>query len=271
VIVSRALSNVVRSYLQHAPTERGTDFLKHRTAPWLVARHPTGSWIRVSGVSCFEWRVFEGGQSPEARTMDHFLELVCPGATMIDAGANIGYYTLTVAARVGPRGRVLSLEPNPAAARRLRENIALNALNNVGVVEAAASRAPGTMPFHLAGDSEGSSFFDSGLDLSGAVEVTVTTIDAEVERAGLDRVDLLKLDVEGAEILALCGAERLLTGSHAPRLLVEANPITLRAAGASMEDLRRCVESFGYRISVLERLPWRGEDTENWLATRGRS
>jgi hypothetical protein len=60
--VRRALSSVVRLYLQHAPTERGTYFLKRMTAPWLVARLPTGPWIRVSGVSCFEWVVFDGGQ-----------------------------------------------------------------------------------------------------------------------------------------------------------------------------------------------------------------
>jgi FkbM family methyltransferase len=266
--LSRALSGVVRHYLRHAPTDRGTYFLKRKTSPWLVAQLPTGPWIRVSGVSCFEWVVFEGGQSPETRTLDAFLERVRPGATVVDVGANIGLYTLSVAARAGPRGRVLAVEPNPLAARRLRENVALNQFENVAIVEAAMADAPGTLRLHLAPDSECSSLFETELGTGGGVEVRVTTIDAEVERARLARVDLLKIDVEGAEIRALIGAERLLTGPDAPILLVEANPIMLHAAGASMGELRRCVESYGYQISVVERLPWRGEDTENWLAIR---
>jgi len=267
MLVSRALSSVVRQYVKHAPSERGTTFLRRRTAPWLVARLATGPWIRVSGVSCFEWAVFEGRESPEARTLAAFLSLVRPGATVVDVGANIGLYTLSVAARVGPHGRVLALEPDPAAARRLRENVELNDFRNVAVVEAAAADAGGALQLQRAGDSECSSLFETGLEAS-SVAVRATTIDAEVERAGLARVDLLKLDVEGAELRALRGAERLLRGPDPPRLLVEANPITLRAAGTSVLDLRRCIESFGYRIAIVERIAWGGEQTENWLAVR---
>jgi hypothetical protein len=136
------------------------------------------------------------------------------------------------------------------------------------VIEAAASRAEGRMKLQMGADSESSSLFDAGPERAGAVEVAVTTVDAEVEAARLGQVDVLKMDVEGAEIDALHGAERLLTGPRAPALFLEANPITLRAAGASVDDMRRCVESFGYRISIIEKLRWRGEDTENWLATR---
>lgn len=263
----RALSSLVRQYLQHAPSERGTTLLRRWTSPWLVARLATGPWIRVSGVSCFEWAVFEGRESPEAKTLAAFLALLRPGATVLDVGANIGLYTLSVAARVGPQGHVLAFEPDPAAARRLRENVALNAFGNVTVVEAAATDACGTLPLHRAGDSECSSLFDSGLAASASA-VRVTTIDTEVERAGLARVDLLKLDVEGAELHALRGAQRLLTGPDPPPLLVEANPITLRAAGASALALRRLLESFAYRITVVERIAWGGDWTENWLAVR---
>jgi FkbM family methyltransferase len=200
--------------------------------------------------------------------MQKFLELVDVGATVVDVGANIGYFTLTAASRVGRSGRVISVEPNPRAAERLRENVALNGLHNVTAIEAAVSSTPGTMALRLGADSEASSLFDAVHASIGVVDVLVTTIDKILADQGLTRIDVLKLDVEGAEVDALLGAAQLLSGSHPPRLLLEANPVTLRAAGRSVDDLRRCIESFGYTISEIETLRWQGEDVQNWLATR---
>lgn len=265
MLVQRALSSVVRQVLLHAPVERGTWMLRRRTSPWLVARLPTGPWIRVSGVSSLEWAVFEGRESPEARTLEVFLARVRAGMTVIDVGSNIGLYTLPVAARVGPSGRVIAIEPNPIVARRLRENLARNWFHNVSVIEAAATDVRGTLQLHLGDDSECSSLYgEAGF---GSIDVRATTVDEQVQAAALPRVDLLKIDVEGAELSALRGAEQLLAGPDPPVLLVEANPVTLRAAGTSIAALRDCIESFGYRISVVQRIVWGGAQTENWLAT----
>ncbi len=267
MILKRTVSAAVRAYTLYAPTQRGATFLRRKTSRWLVARLDTGVWIRVSGVSDFEWHAFRGRPSPEALTMRVFVELLREGDTVLDIGANVGYYSLTAAARVGRTGRVIAVEADPRAARRLRENVALNKLENVTVIEAAASREAGMMAFHLGADSEGSSLADLH-DGGEVVNVPVTTIDAIVAGADLQQVNILKMDVEGAEIDALAGASRVLSAAQPPRLVLEANPVTLRAAGRSVQDLRRCVESFGYRVSTIETLRWQGEAVENWLAAR---
>ncbi len=262
------ISAFVRSYLRSIPIERGKWWLRRKTAPWLVARLDTGPWIRISGQCDFEWAVLEGIDTLEHRTADLFSRLLGPRSVVIDVGANVGYYTLTAAVCVGPAGRVIAFEPGPTTAARLRENAALNGFSNLTIVEAAVSDRPGSSVFRMACDSEASSLYDGGSDASSCVEVQVTTLDGYVFQSGLDRVDLIKIDAEGAEVAVLRGARQLLSRFDVPQIIIEANPITLRAAGESIDSLRAEIESSGYVIEVIEEMPWRGEITQNWLATR---
>jgi FkbM family methyltransferase len=259
---------MVRLYLRHAPVQRGKWWLRRKAAAWLVARLDTGPWIRVSGVADMEWRTLEGREVAEDRTAALFGRLLRPGQLVLDVGANVGYYALSAAMRVGPGGRVVAFEPGPAAAARLRENAALNGLANLQVIEAAVAERPGTLRFHLSDDSEGASLFDPGVEAVGSVEVPVTTLDDFVKQASLPRVDLLKIDAEGAEVGILRGGRRLLAGPEAPVVIIEANPVTLAAAGQSVAVLRAELEGYGYAITVIEGMPWRGAVAENWLATR---
>jgi len=98
------------------------------------------------------------------------------------------------------------------------------------------------------------------------VDVRVVALDGEA--AGLGRVSLIKIDAEGAEVGVIRGARRLLSGPDAPPIVLEANPVTLRAASESVTTLRAELEGLGYAIELIEAIPWRGELTENWLATR---
>jgi FkbM family methyltransferase len=262
----RLASWLVRLYCRHAPIARGQWRLRRTAARWLVAPLDTGPWVRVSGVSDFEWAVLAGARSPEGQTAARFIQLLAPGQVVLDVGANVGYYALTAAARVGPGGRVIAFEPGPAVAARLRENAGLNGLSNLTVVEAAVADRPGVRRFHLGEDSEGSSLYDAVPGTAGEVDVRVVTLDDE--SVGLGRVDVVKIDAEGAEVGVLRGARRLLTDPHAPAVMLEANPVTLRAAGESLATLRAELESLGYAIELVERIPWRGEVTENWLATQ---
>jgi FkbM family methyltransferase len=265
---ARLGSQLVRLYLRFVPFRRGKWWLRRRAAAWLVARLDTGPWIRVSGVSDFEWRTLEGSEAAEDRTAALFGRLLRAGGVVLDVGANVGYYALSAAARVGPGGRVVAFEPGPAAATRLRENASLNGLTNLQVIEAAVADRPGRLCFHLSGDSEAASLFESATGAAGSVEVPVTTLDNFVKDAGLARVDLLKIDAEGAEVGILRGGRQLLAGADAPVVIVEANPVTLEAAGESVAALRAELERLGYTIAVIEGAPWRGAVVENWLATR---
>lgn len=160
--------------------------------------------------------------------IDLLFELVPEGGRVVDVGAYVGTHTLALATRVGPAGRVLAVEGQPAIRALLRENVEQNALGQITVAECAAGATPGVVRFprldltveaNFAGipasepdetHAEGSS------EDTGFVEVPVRTLDELLSEA----VDLLKADVEGMEVPVLQGAERLLARCR-PHLYLE--------------------------------------------------
>jgi FkbM family methyltransferase len=257
-----------RTWVRVVPVEAGKWRLGQLLRPWLVTRLDTGPWIRVSGVSDFEWHALHRRRSGEAATTALFCDHIVPGGVVVDAGANIGFFTLTAALRVGAAGRVVAFEPDTRAAARLAENVALNRFSNITIVPAALGAVAGRASFHRAPDSEASSVFAADPGGGSAGEVAVVTLDGYLAEAGITRVDLLKIDAEGSEIDLLVGASQLLSGPERPPIIVEANPVTLRAAGRTVDDLRALLTGQGYAVSIIERMQWRGELVENWLASR---
>lgn len=145
------------------------------------------------------------------------LEGIVPSdATIVDVGANIGVYTIALAS-LAPAGRVHAFEPNPETVQYLRDNVRANELDNVTVHEAAVSASAGTVrfkpnPSFLAG----STTMDGAAEIleetfgAGAFDVPATTLDDLVEAAGLERLDLVKIDTEGHELDVLAGAMQTL-------------------------------------------------------------
>jgi FkbM family methyltransferase len=172
--------------------------------------------------------------------------IVRPGDEVVDAGANIGVYTLLLAHLAGPAGRVVAVEPGPLAATRLRENVARNRLDQVEVVEAAVGSEPG----------EGAISLDSDVSNTLVPEPGITRV-ATVPLVTLDSLaadpSFIKLDVEGYEMEALRGAPRLL--GQRPALQVELTEHQLQRMGSSGEEIRQLLHSAGYRTGfpVMDR------------------
>jgi FkbM family methyltransferase len=166
----------------------------------------------------------------ELALMRRFLE---PGGDMIDVGAHVGMYALAAARALRGRGRVLAFEPNPAARRQLEANVALNGYDNVLVSDAAVAAAAGDALLHVPATSDPSFSSLGGGRFAEAepVRVPTTTLDAEVAARGLAPA-FVKVDVEGAELGVLAGAEETLR--RRPVLLVEVGDAT---AGSVAERL----------------------------------
>lgn len=162
-------------------------------------------------------------------------DLLSGGGDFVDVGAHVGMYTVAAAVALGERGRVLALEPNPAARRQLEENLRLNGCANVVVVPRAAARAPGRALLHVPETPDPSfSSLQAGRFAEGEpVAVETATLDDEVEAAGLAPV-LVKIDVEGAELDVLAGMGRTL--ERRPRLLIEVGPETAADAGRFLAE-----------------------------------
>jgi len=164
-----------------------------------------------------------------------------PGMVFIDVGANDGYYTLFAARRVGPSGRVIAVEPSSRERAHLQRNLGRNGLDNVQVVAAALGAEAGFVDLHLAhgvhaGHNTLGDFAHDDVVRASSERVPLETLDAVVAKHGLTGVDMVKIDVEGAEMHVLEGARRTLAAQR-PVLMVEANDEALRAQGASTEAL----------------------------------
>ena len=175
-----------------------------------------------------------------------FDRYVKAGATVIDVGANIGYNTIYAARLAGSRGRVIALEPTPDTLSVLRRNIAASGFDNVAVEPVAAGRAAGTRDFFVRGriSAVNSLYPDSRYaDVTSVLRVTVAPLDDLV--AG--PVDVVKIDVEGAEIDILEGMSRILRDPRVT-LIVEWDPLLQRMAGHDAYALPRWLLERGWRL-----------------------
>ena len=178
-------------------------------------------------------------------------QVVAEDAVCIDAGANIGLYSLGLSL-LTPKGRVYAFEPSPGATRWLDQNLAANRATNVETFGSALGDRVGTaqlhdVPWFLAGSftTEEGAYLNSEAVGSTLVEVPTTTIDAFVEEAGIDRVDVIKIDVEGAEMAVLEGSARTLAEHH-PVVVMEFNSFafTLHQELLPQRALTRILEIF---------------------------
>lgn len=164
-----------------------------------------------------------------------------PGMVFVDVGANDGYYTLFAARKVGPLGRVIAVEPSSRERAHLRRNLERNAISNVSVVPAALGAVAVTAELKLAdglhaGHNTLGDFAHSDVVTAGTERVQVETLDSLAARLHLPRVDVMKIDVEGAEASVIAGGRGVLM-SMRPILLLEVDDGALRAQRNSAQSL----------------------------------
>jgi FkbM family methyltransferase len=148
------------------------------------------------------------------------------GDTVIDVGAHIGLYTLIAAKRVGSSGKVIAIEPDPDNFKILRKNILLNQLSNVEALECAVYSTREKLKLFLPEVEQGRTIFNTVMqDRAGRsnnfLEVEANTLDNILNENNVQRVDYLKIDVEGAELEVLKGAVDTLSSNKDLTLLVE--------------------------------------------------
>ncbi|HEY1591793.1 MAG TPA: FkbM family methyltransferase [Solirubrobacteraceae bacterium] len=157
---------------------------------------------------------------------------------MLDVGANVGVFSLWAASRIGPRGRLISAEPHPLSYRYLERNLAPFA-PFAQPVQTACGASAGELELHYVPGRLSVSSFDPRPDRTGHVRVPVARLDEIAAARGIDRVDLLKIDVEGAEEQVIQGAAGLL--SRVQRLVIEIEADRQRW-------LEQTLEPFGLRL-----------------------
>jgi FkbM family methyltransferase len=177
----------------------------------------------------------------EGQMLRRLLEAAREGDTFFDVGANIGTVTIPVAMT---GAECLAFEPAPANAARLAENAELNRLGNVTVVEAAMWSESGTVALWVEG-AEGSGTSRVVACGDGTIEVPAATLD-RFAGGGAAAPDLLKIDVEGAELEVLRGAEATLAAGRVREVFIETHQLALAERGASEADVARLLRELGY-------------------------
>ena len=238
---SRALYYIYHRYLCRDPhplnTPRRDVILGTDGQKFLVA-NPTESRI---GRAIFDHGVWE----PQATRF--ICPRIRPGMTVVDVGAHTGYYTILFAKRVGPTGRVLAIEPEKRALTFLHRNVEMNGYDNVTVLPIALSN-------RVAGVAELDDAFyvpdDGTAPPEDQSDAAAAVFDDLVESLELQRLDLVKIDVEGAELHVLEGMTRSLA-NWAPDILLEVHPSRMANCGRSVSQLETFLADQGYETQPV--------------------
>lgn len=194
----------------------------------------------------------------EPNLVQYIKNNVRPGMICVDVGANVGFFTLLMAKLVQPGGRVIAFEPTSRVFEVLKRNVQLNGLIQVDLEQTALSSSSGMVDFQ-----EGPAGFEvyntiGKVTHPNAIDQSFVTSSVKCERLetylgarGLQQVDFIKIDVEGAELSVLSGMERILKLNPQCQLVVEFADETTQGLGYNASDIGRWFVNRGWQLYVI--------------------
>lgn len=221
-------------------------FIKRRLPFVVTLRDFESSGVRFEISNLVEHArvVGHGGETEYTAVM---LQNLREDDVLFDIGANVGMVALH-AAKIC---HTVAFEPDPSFRRRLQVNIALNPDRTFTLEPIAISDSDASMILYTDGDEGNSPSLVHQRGESDSVAVSARSLDSLIAEGQLPRPTVIKLDIEGAEILALRGAKRLLASSERPRaLFIEVHDTFLPGFGSSADEVYALLEDFGYTKAV---------------------
>jgi FkbM family methyltransferase len=242
----RDLTDVVRAYVTSAEFVRRD--LMATPSRFEEVETPAGFTMFADPHDLAVGQHIAAGVMYEPAVTEAFQRHVRPGAGVLDVGANIGWFSMLGASLAGPRGRVTAVEPNPSNARAVEAARLRNGFENVNVVQAAAGQTMGLLVLYTSGSNGVAlALSDDPREVLDATSVAVVRLDDVIDH----RVDVLKVDVEGAEYSVLMGA-RALIGRSRPTIITEFTPSAMPGvSGVTGEDYLSLLVELGYGMTVL--------------------
>ena len=174
-------------------------------------------------------------------------EVLKPGMNAVDIGGNIGYYAMLEARLVGPQGNVIAIEPMPDNSEQLCNNVKNNGYQNIHIHKVAIGDRDGTGLMYISAKSNWHSLYPPPTS-KGEMKVPVFTLDSLLAPYNLPSVDLVRMDLEGYEVVVIEGMKRTLE-KYGPRLLVEIHPYLVGTA--STEKYLHTLAELGYGIEWM--------------------
>jgi len=186
----------------------------------------------------------------ERNTVKQLIKLAKPDMTFVDVGTNIGAYTLNLAPHVK---QCYSFEPNPRTLKYLNANVKLNDFKNIEVVPMGLSDKDEELDIHI--QSLGSSSFNKHQQLGDSERVKLTTIDKYTEQHNIDRIDMIKIDVEGHEMKCLLGGEETIKRNKKMVAVLELDNNT-HITGHTKEDYLEFMDRHGFKAYAPKGFPF---------------
>ncbi len=214
--------------------------------PVPVRLHGGGWWLAQDDFLS-KALFYDGFEDAERSFVERYLR---PGMKVLDIGAHHGYYSLLASRKVGPSGLVLAIEPSPRERKRLRLHLRINRCKNVQIESRALGESKGTAELYVVRGTEtgcNSLREPNVAQDTERITVSVECLDRVLQDRGIERVDFVKLDVEGAELSVLRSAQDLLSRRPRPVFLVEVQDIRTRPWGYAAREVVRHLSSLDYR------------------------
>lgn len=182
----------------------------------------------------------------EKNTIRHLRKLIKPGAICVDCGANSGFYAMTLCALAGKKGQVHAFEPVSINFNRLMRNASLNDFPQLNANQMGLSNGEKTLEIFFGGSNLGTASMYT-TQKSQKETISLRTLDGYCAEKGINHLDLLKVDVEGAELECLQGAQQILQNSPDMVLVMEIMEDNCRRAGYSAKELFDFVIKMGFK------------------------
>jgi FkbM family methyltransferase len=181
-----------------------------------------------------------------------FKKHIRTGDVFLDIGANIGYFTLIASKIVGNEGKVYSFEPDTTNFSILNKNVELNNCKNVTLVKKAVSDKTGKSDFYLDKNDLGKhSIFN--LDQGKRIEIETVKLD-DYFRNYSGKIDLIKMDIQGAEWLAIRGMKNMLEKNEKVKIYTELDPDALIKSGTNPQEYMKMLTDLGFDLYIINEL-----------------
>ncbi len=206
-----------------------------------------GYWMELDVGEDIQRQIYLDRYEPtESRWVRNILK---PGGTFLDVGANVGYYTTLAASLVGSKGHVLAFEPSPYAYKRLETILKRNAITQVDAFQCAVGDKEGWLDLYLPNQAHLHSPSLVPTDKTfTSVKVQVCCLDSHASLEAISMIDFMKVDVEGFEPNVLRGMQKYLQNGNVKYLMCEFVSGWLEPNGSSCEKLLEIVEGMGFVI-----------------------
>lgn len=188
----------------------------------------------------------------ENTEVELFRQSIKPGMTVVDIGANIGYYTLIAGTRVGDDGHVFAFEPEEVNYNFLEKNVRNNSLEHrVNIYKIALSDRSGQQKLYLTENNKGTHSFADNRNTNTSITVETKTLD-EILLPHTQQIDIIKMDIEGAEALVIDGMKELINKNPHVKIFTEFYPKAMRRLGKSPLEFLKKLHNFGFKIYDID-------------------